>query len=72
MADYAITRVMNRFPLFVPEGQEVAVAVDGDRAYVFDRAGNVASTLRREGENDETLHFRLHAGLLALGVSEHG
>lgn len=72
MADYAITRWINRFPDFVPDGHELAVSMDGARAYIFDRAGNVVSTLRRDGENDETLRFRLRAGLLAVGVSEDG
>lgn len=72
MADHSITRAMGRFADHVPDGADSCFSHDGDRAYLFNREGDVVTTRRRDGENDDTLCFRLRAALLSISVREDG
>ena len=70
MSDFALTRGLDRFKQYVPEGAGECFSFDGNRAYLFDRHGNVVTTLRQDGENEATLRFRLVAALTAISVNE--
>ena len=72
MSEYAITRAMNRFKDLIPDGKDAAISRDDSRVYMFDRHGNVVSTIRQDGENAETLQFRLQAALISLGLDAEG
>lgn len=63
-----LTRSIDRFAGNVPEGKDAGWTVDGDRAFAWNRAGDVVSTKTRPGENDATVNFRLMAALDVLGV----
>ena len=45
--------------------------IEGGRAYAYNADGDFVSTRKRDGENLDTLMFRLRAGMF-VGISENG
>lgn len=59
---------LDSFVKAIPEGRDMALSVVDDRAYLFNREGDVVSTKLRPGENRATLAFRLRAALLSVSL----
>ncbi|MDB6454722.1 hypothetical protein [Falsirhodobacter sp. 20TX0035] len=63
-----LVKMMDRFAPAVPDGHEHCMSYSDDRAFMFNRAGDLVSTKMRDGENDDTLRFRLLAAITAVEV----
>lgn len=60
--------MLDRFAAAVPDDSEHCMSYKDDRAFLFNRHGDFVSTKLRDGENDDTLRFRLLAAITALEV----